>query len=153
MKKFWNEQRSMQLSRGLVLLFGGLLVALDVTGPWFVKFVCSNVIFHTGLRFELPLLICLYACSVPGYVVLVDLYRLLRNLEKELVFVPENVTLMRRVSWCCVAVAVVCLICSTTWLSLFVVALAAALMALIVRIVKNVFVRAIRMKDELDLTI
>lgn len=153
MKTFWSEKRSIQLSRALVLLFGGLLVALDGAGPWFVKFVCANVILHGGMRFELPLLVCLYLCSIPGYVALVDLYRLLRNLENELVFVPENVTLMRRVSWCCVVVAVVCLVSAFTWLSLFVVALAAALMALIVRIIKNVFVRAIRMKDELDWTI
>ncbi len=153
MKTFWSEHRSILLSRVLVILFGILLVALDLGGWWFVQFICANVVLHTGTRYALSLLICLYICSVPAYILLFSLHRLLNNLEKDLVFVQENVTLLRRVSWCCVAAAVVCLIFSSTWLSLAVVSLAAAFMALIVRVIKNVFVRAINMKAELDYTI
>lgn len=153
MKEFENEHRSLRLSQMLVLLFGGLMVAMDATGPWLVRFVCFNVVQHSGLWFELPLLLCLYVCSIPAYVTLVDLFRLLGNIQKDQVFVEENVRRMRRVSFCCGVVAVVCLLCSVAWISLLVVALAAAFMALLVRVIKNVFVRAIRMKDELDLTI
>ncbi len=153
MKEFENEHRSLRLSQMLVLLFGGLVVAMDATGPWLVRFVCVNVVQHNGLWFELPLLICLYVCSIPAYVTLVNLFRLLGNIQKDQVFVEENVRRMRRVSFCCGVVAVACLLCSVAWISLLVVALAAAFMALLVRVIKNVFVRAIRMKDELDLTI
>ncbi len=153
MKEFENEHRSLRLSQMLVLLFGGLVVAMDATGPWLVRFVCVNVVQHSGIWFELPLLICLYVCSIPAYVTLVNLFRLLGNIQKDQVFVEENVRRMRRVSFCCGVVAVACLLCSVAWISLLVVALAAAFMALLVRVIKNVFVRAIRMKDELDLTI
>lgn len=153
MKELENEHRSLRLSQILVVLFGGLVAAMDVAGPWLVRFICVNVARHSGLWFELPLLVCLYVCSIPAYVTLVDLFRLLGNIQRDQVFVEENVMRMRRVSWCCAVVAVVCLFCSVAWISLLVVAMAAAFMALLVRVIKNVFVRAIRMKDELDLTI
>ena len=153
MHDVFSDAGSIRLSRWMVLAFAALLVVLDVTGPWFVDFICRNVALHTGAQFAVPLLICLYSCSLPGYLVLYDLYRLLQNLEASRVFTEDNVKRMRRVSWCCLAVSLFCLAASVVWASLLVVALAAALMGLIVRIVKNVFVRAIRMKDELDLTI
>lgn len=153
MKNLLSEAGSIRISRWMVLAFAALLAVLDLSGPWFVAFVCKNVVLHTGAQFSVPLLVCLYACSLPGYLVLYDLYRILKNLEASAVFVPDNVMRMRRVSWCCMAVSLICLVCSTVWVSLLVVTLAAALMGLIVRIVKNVFVRAIHMKDELDLTI
>ncbi len=153
METFWSERRSIQLSRGLVIFFGALLVALDIGGWWFAQFICANVVRHTGMRYVLSLLICLYLCSVPAYILLVSLYKLLNNMEKDHVFVQENVVLLRRVSWCCVAAALVCLLFISTWLSLVVISLAAAFMALIVRVIKNVFVRAINMKAELDYTI
>ncbi len=153
MGTFWSERRSIQFSRGLVILFGALLVALDIGGFWFVQFICDNVAQHTGFRFVLSLLICLYVCSIPAYILLVSLYKLLNNMEKDRVFVQENVVLLRRVSWCCVAAALICLLFISTWLSLVVISLAAAFMALIVWVIKNVFVRAINMKAELDYTI
>ena len=60
---------------------------------------------------------------------------------------------MRIASWACVGAAAVCLAGTFFYPGMFVPALAAAFMALIVRIVKNSFEAAIRMKDELDLTI
>ena len=61
--------------------------------------------------------------------------------------------LLRAVSWCCAAVAAVCLLSAGYYLPFLVAAMAAAFMALIVRIVKNVFQQAVRMKDELDYTV
>ena len=70
------------------------------------------------------------------------------------VFVPENVTALRRISWCCAGAAVLCLaavfICYRPFA---VLAVAAGFMALLVRVLKNAFAQAVRMKNELDYTI
>ncbi len=149
----WTETESITLSRVITGIFGALLVAADIGGWWLVRFVCDNVVQDHGPAGFWGLMIGLYLCSVPAYFLLAGLYRLLKNLEKDRVFVAENVILLRRVSWCCVMAAVICLCIAPVWPSLFLVAVAASFMALIVRVVKNVFVRAIGMKDELDYTV
>lgn len=79
--------------------------------------------------------------------------RLLGNMKAERVFEEENIALLRSVSWCCAAVAAVCLLSTLYYLPFFIAAMAAGFLALIVRIVKNVFQQAVGMKDELDYTV
>ena len=69
------------------------------------------------------------------------------------VFVSANVARLRRVSWCCMAACLLCLVSAWYYLPWLLVAVAAGFMALIVRIVKNCFAQAAAMKDELDFTI
>ena len=88
-----------------------------------------------------------------GWLLLWSMWRLLGNLRRERVFVAENVRSLRRVSWCCAAAASICLLSCLYYLPFIFAAGAAAFMALIVRIVKNVFQQAIAMKSELDLTV
>ena len=97
----------------------------------------------------------LYLCSVLGWLLLHAMWRLLGNLRKEKVFTEENVRLLHRVSWCCAGAALLCLI-GVGFYPPFLFAVAAAgfmALALIVRIVRNVFQQALLMKDELDLMI
>ena len=59
----------------------------------------------------------------------------------------------RRISWCCAGAAVVCLAAAYIYLPFAFLGVAAAFMALIVRVLKNAFAQAVHMKDELDYTI
>ena len=77
----------------------------------------------------------------------------LRRIEAGAVFVPANVTALRRISWCCAGAAVVCLAAAYIYLPFAFLGVAAAFMALIVRVLKNAFAQAVHMKDELDYTI
>ena len=81
------------------------------------------------------------------------LYKFLRRIEAGAVFVPANVTALRRISWCCAGAAVVCLAAAYIYLPFAFLGVAAAFMALIVRVLKNAFAQAVHMKDELDYTI
>ena len=78
---------------------------------------------------------------------------ILRRIEAGAVFVPANVTALRRISWCCAGAAVVCLAAAYIYLPFAFLGVAAAFMALIVRVLKNAFAQAVHMKDELDYTI
>ena len=147
----WTKDKSITLSFICVAVFAVLLLALD--------FFCYPL---TGCFLRLRsmhwqqgygMMVTVYVCSVFVWIILFGLWRLLKNLRRGEVFIEKNVRIMRTVSWCCVGVATMCLI-STVWYLPFVfVAIASGFMALIVRIVKNVFQQAIAMKDELDLTI
>ena len=78
---------------------------------------------------------------------------ILRRIEAGAVFVPANVTALRRISWCCAGAAVVCLAAAYIYLPFAFLGVAAAFMALIVRVLKNAFAQAVHMRDELDYTI
>lgn len=157
----WNKNRSLTLSQLLVLVFGVVLLAADLLGWQQIPQYFTGDIFA---RFRIPMLVTLYALSVPAWIALVDLYRLLSNLREGQVFTKGNIRLLRVISWCCFGVTGISLLCFIPILGmagyrplavpmLGMVPLAAALMGLIVRIVKNVFEQAAVMKDELDYTV
>ena len=143
----WTKDRSIMLSRVCVVVFAVLLLALDASAVFMVPMVERRTqMFLMLVTLDHGTWVVLVAlCSVFAWPALWKLWRLLGNLMQEKVFVEDNVRLMRAVSWCCV--------CGFEYVPLFVLAAAAGFMALIVRIVKNVFQQAIAMKSELDLTV
>ena len=139
-------------SRVLVWVFGLLILILDWAvwpiSRWLMLFIVDMQYCDTVL-----LIICLYVCNVPGFVLLWCMDKLLRNLRQGKVFEDDNVRLLKKISICCFVVSVISLsLCSRIY-SLGIVALMTAFMGLIVRIVKNVFSSAIAMRSELDLTV
>lgn len=147
----WNKDRSIVLSRICVVLFALLLAALDTGAYWLVGlFIRLRSMPGQTCVFMMT---SIYAGSVFGWITLWMLWKLLGNMSSGRVFVSANVRAMRTVSWCCAAVAVVCALSTLYYLPFLVAAMAAAFMALIVRIVKNAFQSALEMKNELDYTV
>lgn len=147
----WSTNKSILLSRICVAIFALLLAALDFGAYWLV----NGYIQLRGMAGQqgAGMTATIYLCSVFGWVLLWQMWTLLNNIRHSEVFIPENVRCLRLVSWCCVGAGAICLASSFFYLPFAAVAIAAGFMALIVRIVKNVFEQAIRMKDELDYTI
>lgn len=147
----WNENKSVRLSQACVVIFAVLLLLLDVfcyaAVGWFIRL--RSMPWQTGVL----MMVTIYLCSVFGWILLWKLWRLLANIRAQVVFDVRNVALLRAVSWCCVGAGLICLVSGVYYLPFAVIAVAAGFMALIVRIVKNVFQQAILMKDDLDLTI
>ena len=125
---------------------------MTISGPWLTRWMVTAHALppRTG-----PVLLVLgYLCAVLAFGMLFSLYKFLRRIEAGQIFVPANVTALRRISWCCVGAAVLCLPAGVgIYLPFALLGVAAAFMALIVRVLKNAFEQAVRMKDELDLTI
>lgn len=146
----WSKDKSITLSLVCVAVFAALLLALDI-------FIFRILDYYTDLNETWGqgrlLLISIYTGSIPGWITLAELWRLLINIKKGKVFESENVRLMRIVSWCCAAACLICLVSTFWYLPFLVAGVAAGFMALIVRIVKNAFQQAVAMKGELDLTI
>ena len=149
----WNRHKSILLSQGFVLFFAILLLALDIfcVAVVWALFHISPVLDH-GFGPE-PLIITIYLCSIPAWMILWSLWHLLRRIRQGNVFCEENVRDMRKTSWCCMIVAAICLAAAFFHPLLLIVAAAAAFMGLIVRIVRDAFRQAVVMKDELDFTV
>ncbi len=155
MKKIVTAKQSILISRCLVYFFTVLLIVLDVTGWWLGMRLEGTALLRHTMSFadSICFIICLYSCSFPAYYVLYALHRILSNVSANKVFIPENVKLLRRCSWCLLLAAAICAI-GIVWLRvLLVIVAAASFVGLIVRVVMNVFEQAIAMKEELDLTV
>ena len=152
MNYHWNDRKSITLTRVVVAaaILGSAI--MTISGPWLTRWMVTAHALppRTG-----PVLLVLgYLCAVLAFGMLFSLYKFLRRIEAGQIFVPANVTALRRISWCCVGAAVLCLPAGVgISLPFAFLGVAAAFMALIVRVLKNAFEQAVRMKDELDLTI
>ncbi len=147
----WTQKSSIRLSLVCTWLFMAVLACgLVMARPMALAYI------HWGHKPEslLPVLLtAFYICAVPAAVLLWRLRALLTAIDCGKVFVPENVASLRIISWCCFAAAVVCLGCGWIYLPFFFVAVAASFMGLILRVVKNVFMQAMELKQENDYTI
>ena len=96
----------------------------------------------------------IYICLLIALFILYMLDRLLSNIRKEEIFIPQNVSYLRGISWACFAMCVPCLLVSVYGSQIFLfVMVAAAFMGLILRVVKNVIEAAVLIKEENDYTV
>lgn len=153
----WNEMKSIVLSRVLVGIFTAAVIVLDgialylllPTGKDALGSLVKAILQGRTYFFSA----CCLLCSGFAYILLYRMNLLLKNLQKGLVFIPENTRHLRIVSWCCFAASLICLVFAFWLPTVLAVTLTAGFVGLIVRIVKNVFENAIVMKDELDFTV
>ena len=147
-----KKDSSILFSRVLVWVFGVLILILD-WAVWPISRWVTRFIVDMQFRDTVLLIICLYVCNVPGFMLLWCMDKLLRNLRQGKVFDSDNVELLKNISICCFVISIISLSLCTRIYFLGIVALMTAFMGLIVRIVKNVFSSAIAMRSELDLTV
>ena len=149
----WNRDRSVVLSQVSTRVIMGLGALLAIALP----LLCANGFFvgRAFVRAENVLLILpvYYAFCVPAYAALFSLDRLLAAIKRGEVFTAGNVRYLRRISWACVAAAIVLL--AGTWVSVtfFALAVLAAFFGVVLRVVKNLFAAAVELQDENDYTI
>lgn len=128
-----------------------LVGAAMIGAPWLIK-VYDDANISRGSVY-IPLMITAYLACVPAIIALFSLNKLLSNLKKGDVFVENNTKMLRILSYCCFAEALIfCAFGYFRPLS-FVVFVAAAFMGLILRVLKNVFSEAVALREENDFTI
>lgn len=148
----WNGEKSISLSKLCVLAFMALLVGTALSAPWLVQ---RFLIFSRAdlIGTEVFFLSTIYLGSVPAAILLFSLYRLLHRIEAEQVFITANVETLRRISWSCFVGAVISLVSVYYYFPWVFVAVAAAFMGLIVRVIKNIVAQAVELKNESDFTV
>ena len=148
----WNDDKSLLRTRVCVWLSAAALVLLCVSAPWlFSWFIQKRLILPPQSRDYF--LVTTYTVAVPAAVTLYMMNRLLANIRKEEVFTEKNTRYLRGMSWCCLAAGLIFLVSSFYYLPFFALCAAAVFMALILRVIKNVFAQAEEIKKENDYTI
>ena len=145
----WNENRSLILSKICVIGFSVLLLLSLFFAPTLFREWIINYPEARLLMFRMTV----YLGCVPAALLLILLYLLLHRIGNGLVFIRQNVKCLRQISWCCFAGAIIAASSSFYWFPWFAVGIAAGFMGLIVRVVKNVFERAVTLQEDADFTI
>lgn len=146
-----KEKRSIAITSVLIKVTIVLCTAALFLMPYAAK-MYEQISFQRD-NVTVPLLITFYVCAAFGFVILFVLNKLIKNIGSEKVFIDENVKLLKILSYCCFAIAVVTLIFARFRILVFVITFAAAFIGLILRVIKNCFTEAIRLREENDFTI
>ena len=148
----WDDSKSLLLSKICVIVFMALLLLCAVLAPLIVeRLMWMSALAHSaGKRLFLA---TIYTGCIPAGTLLVLLYVLLRRIGGGAVFVRETSACLRYISWCCFSGVVICLASALYYVPWLAVAVAAAFMGLIVRVIKNVIEKAVSLQDDADFTI
>ena len=155
----WTQNKSIVLSKVCVFVFAILGILLNIYIHHDIKFIILRRIYIPLSKEELIgkyiifSMIAVYILDILAYIALFLLYKLLCNIHKSKVFIAENVKYLRLLSWCCFIASFVCFILTFFYLPFVLLVTGTAFMALILRVVKNVFTEAIEIKQENEYTI
>ena len=147
----WNPSKSVTVSSVCTKIVIAAVICAAFTAPFLVT---SYVTYTLKDPYVInPLLVTIYACTVPGLIALFSLDRLLANIKKKDVFIAKNVKHLRMISWCSFAVSFILFVSGFYYILFLLIAIAAAFFGLILRVVKNVIEQAVVIKNENDFTI
>ena len=151
----WDDHKSITLTRYVVALAILGSAVMTVCGPWLVRWLMTtHHLNQEGPAVEVVLLVLGYLCAALAFLDAVQPLPLPGAAGAGGGLRPQTVLALRRISWCCTWAAVLCLpVGIWIYLPFAFLAVAAGFMALLVRVLKNAFAQAVRMKDELDYTI
>lgn len=154
----WNKDRSLILSIASCYAFAVVLTLAVFLAPWVIEFwFCRFRGWEEGgeaIRNMVRLFsACFYPSAPLAYVTLYSLLRLLGNIRRGDTFTRRNVSYLRRISWCCIAVGAITLVGGVLYLPFLAISVCAAFVGLMLRVVKNVMQCATEIKEENELTI
>ena len=154
----WNRKRSVKLSIAVCFIFVALLTIGLFLGPIAVKLWFTIYRGFTSNGVAIKNMITLfsaifYPSAIFAYITLYSLIKLLFNIKNDEIFNDTNVKYLRRIYYCCFAVAFITLVGGILYIPFGFIAIAAAFVGLMLRIVKNVMQNAVEIKAENELTI
>ena len=167
----WSKEKSVKLTHVMVRIFY-LILTVVAAASIIIPITVSD---YGPLAFYI---VPFYISGPVGYIALVCLDKLLINIKKGIVFDNKNVQLLRIFSWLCFLVSMVTFLfvavvilrmyldtvgaINVTFITIadwyysifaFCVAVAELFVGVVVRVVKNIFEAAIKIKEENELTI
>ncbi len=152
----WTKTKSLFLSRVLTASATVIIIIMTFFVPAISRWY-EDVSVGGGLLGDhgifLPMCIIMYICEAFALTAMVSLIILLGNINREQVFIPENTTCLRRISWCCMLAGGALFVFGLWRAVFFLAALLAIMFGLIMRVLKNVFEKAVEIKSENDFTI
>lgn len=154
----WNSKKSTQLSMVICYILFGLLLVLCLFGPKIFEFymTCYRGFAPDGealSKLKKVFVYCFYPSAIFAAIILDSLIKLLFNIKKNEIFIAENVRILKRVSWCCIIIAIITFIGGIFYMPFLFVFFAGIFVGILLRVLKNVMQSAVSLREENDLTI
>lgn len=164
----WTKTKSLLLSRILAYAVTGVFFILTFFVPslaaWYEDISVGHGLIGEGsilgdsgflgsAGLAGPMCVCLYVCELLAFAALWALHVLLENINKEKVFIEGNTKCLRVISWACMLAGVSFAVFGLWRFIFFLPAFFAVMFGLIMRVLKNVFEKAVEIKSENDFTI
>ena len=130
-----------------------LVVIGDVFGYIITNYIARVWADRSDTFAIVTLSIAYYLGTIGAIIVFINLYRLLNNMGKDIVFDVRNTKLMTIIGVTCAFMGIDCIAGTLAWFGTIYMGVICFFMMLVVFCVKAVFEKAIEMKEELDLTI
>jgi len=150
-----KNTKSLVLSRILTAVTAGIFFILTFFVPavarWYEDFSAGEGLIHGGM--VIPVCSGLYFCEVMAFFALWNLNRLLDNIGKNIVFESQNTKCLKHISFACMLAGAGFLFVGLWRYIFFCPALFAFMLGLIMRVLENVFQKAVEIKSENDFTI
>ncbi|MBO5448699.1 MAG: DUF2975 domain-containing protein [Ruminococcus sp.] len=151
----WTKTRSLMLSRilvaGLFFLLCVLVICIPFIAKWFDAISVGKGLIKGSVT--VPVCIMLYICDIFAFAAVISLNRLLGNINRDSVFTEENTRCLRIISWSCVFAGITFAVFSVWRFEFLFAAFFACFLGLVMRVLKNVFEKAVEIKSENDFTI
>ena len=143
----FSAKVTLWLNRLIMLVLMGLIFTMPGLLRWYetVRVLGSHVTRAISLAF--------YCCCPPVAAALGDLDRILRNILAGKVFVPRNVSCIRRIRWYCLATGLICLVAAFRYPPLIFMFVIMVFLSLVVSVLASVMHAAVALREENDLTI
>ena len=135
------------INRVIMAIVAALIPTLPLLIRWFFDYRMLTALEMTVV------LVAFYLCAVAVGIALWSMDKLLRNILKGIVFVWDNVQLVRKIQWCCAAVSLLCIPATIAYLPLIFLVVIMGFLALVVCVVAQVMKAAVAIREENDLTI
>ncbi|NLC96034.1 MAG: DUF2975 domain-containing protein [Erysipelotrichaceae bacterium] len=153
----YNNDKSVKISKYLIRLSLIAVLALAIMGVFIINYL-SKITYIINIasvfeKYKIFYIISTYSCLSVGFYILISLSKLLNNIDKEEIFTKENIALLRYISWACFVIALIgmiSIIYDYAWVIVFFVGV---FMGMLLRVIKNVFSRALEIKEENDFTV
>ena len=146
----WNANKSLLLSRAFVIT----AMICCVTAAFFIPTITGWYVTITeNTQIRIPLTVCCYLGLAIALLCILVLFQMLNRISRQQIFVTENVTSLRIISWCCFGIGLIFLVpVYWEWGSMLITFIA-SFFGLIMRVLKNVFQLAVELREENDYTI
>ena len=148
-----ENEFSLKFTVGVIKLIGVIFTVLLFVFWKLADIYCRFAYVSYNHGKYLALVITFYVCSPLAALVLYNTHKFLKNVQKGNVFTAENTKILRLLSYVCFAAVPLSIPLCFFFAGAFPIPCAAAFMALILRVLKNVFAEGCEIKDENDLTV
>lgn len=145
----WTKQKSIFTSIIMTVALFFIIIIATVFLPGIIEIYLG---IDRSIDYK-DFMLALYVSVVPGLICTVCLMKLLLNIKKDNIFIKQNVMLLRGLSWCCFFVCAEYILIGHEYIAMLLLAFAAFFFGLILRVIKNVFDKAIQIREENDYTI